>query len=779
MSHSSFFARIDSLTHRISNRHHLPSEPTMQAGILTHAYHELKFMIVRLRDLSAEIESIQASPARSPKNLARGTQMIRAQRAPVKPRVLSSDCDDPLLLEGEISGFLGAGARGAIALLGPPGSGKTTAIEHLAAVFPSAAGLLLLDDPDAASVLLNSPVRLVVYTAQTEKQKSHLANYRLAGWNNDDLIEYLLAVHRPQCAAVMARIRDDDHELLGNVPELWRAVLDRLAEDTTLPDARRALHRHLEAHLYDTDLLERARSACLNAMVAADTELIKALAQLARPGFAEGLIRVLRHPPAQVMLAAERIAAELHGDGACDCLAMRLPHELVQSAASLVAQDAPAREHLYRLLEGPSWSHAMSASLLHAAGIAWVPPHDRPAMLGGAYLAGIRWQTVNLTGANLAQTDLSAADLLQANLTQANAWRANLSRAYIQAATLDEIRADEADLGHADLSWTFARKGRFKGANLERANFDGALLNNAYFVSANLTDCTFRGADLSHAWLGGDPNVSSRAAEQAARKLPAMEMAAPPQEKVRIDTLARELRMESEDLLALCQQHGIDVEKHLSSIKSVDQLLELVAAFFRLGASSGRPQLVGTDFTDANLTEANLSGLCLRTALWTGARFIRAVMIGCDLENLTFHEADFAGANLNGALLTGTSCPGAHFNLADLRHTGLADIDWEGAYLRGADLRGATFHLGSSRSGLVGSPIACEGSKTGFYTDDYDDQTYKTPEEIRKANLCGADLRGANIEGVDFYLVDLRGARLDAEQERHLRRCGAILGTRV
>ena len=58
----------------------------------------------------------------------------------------------------------------------------------------------------------------------------------------------------------------------------------------------------------------------------------------------------------------------------------------------------------------------------------------------------------------------------------------------------------------------------------------------------------------------------------------------------------------------------------------------------------------------------------------------------------------------------------------------------------------------------MGSPLASEGSRTGFYTDEYDQQWYKAPEEIRKANLRGADLRGAKIEGFDFYLVDLRDA---------------------
>ena len=86
--------------------------------------------------------------------------------------------------------------------------------------------------------------------------------------------------------------------------------------------------------------------------------------------------------------------------------------------------------------------------------------------------------------------------------------------------------------------------------------------------------------------------------------------------------------------------------------------------------------------------------------------------------------------------------------------------------------------MGSSRSGLVNSPIASEGSRTGFYTDDFDEQDFKSPEEIRKANLRGVDLRGANLEGVDLYLVDLRGATLGDGHALHARRSGAILHDR-
>ena len=71
-----------------------------------------------------------------------------------------------------------------------------------------------------------------------------------------------------------------------------------------------------------------------------------------------------------------------------------------------------------------------------------------------------------------------------------------------------------------------------------------------------------------------------------------------------------------------------------------------------------------------------------------------------------------------------------------------------GSTLREGSLRAKSFSSAPawkkpSRSRLVFSPIACAGSKTGFYSDDFEKQHYKAPEGIRKANLCGADLRGA------------------------------------
>jgi uncharacterized protein YjbI with pentapeptide repeats len=216
------------------------------------------------------------------------------------------------------------------------------------------------------------------------------------------------------------------------------------------------------------------------------------------------------------------------------------------------------------------------------------------------------------------------------------------------------------------------------------------------------------------------------------------------------------------------------------------------------------------DFTGAHLAEARLNGAALRHAKLMAARLWRATLGGADLRHATCERARFAhvdlrdvrlddanfarasllhcnlegtevagllatSADFTGSAVTGARWPGARLAGASFRSAGLAGIDWHGADLRGCDFTGATFHLGSSRSGLVGSPIASEGSRTGYYTDEALEQTFQAPEDIRKANLRDCDLRGAHVSGTDFYLVDARGARLDPWQRAWLRRCRAIL----
>src|SRR5262245_60016477 len=109
--------------------------------------------------------------------------MIEAKRAPVQPRVLPLQSTTPLLLDEEIRSFVERGARGNIAILGTIGSGKSTALEQLAAILPPDVfdeQVALLDEP-ARCQLVDKPVRLVVYTSrQSFPDVAHLAVYGLA-----------------------------------------------------------------------------------------------------------------------------------------------------------------------------------------------------------------------------------------------------------------------------------------------------------------------------------------------------------------------------------------------------------------------------------------------------------------------------------------------------------------------------------------------------------------------------------------------------------------------
>jgi uncharacterized protein YjbI with pentapeptide repeats len=185
--------------------------------------------------------------------------------------------------------------------------------------------------------------------------------------------------------------------------------------------------------------------------------------------------------------------------------------------------------------------------------------------------------------------------------------------------------------------------------------------------------------------------------------------------------------------------------------------------------------LDGADLRQADLSKCSLRGCRPGAARLDGANFNRAILTESHFEHARARGICFAGADLTKALLTGAVMPGANLRGATLRNAGLADVDWQGADLRDADFSGASFHLGSTRSGLVGSAIAGEGSRTGFYTDEFVEQSYKPPEEIRKANLCNTDLRGAKVSDCDWYLVDLRGAKYYNRQAEHFARCGAIL----
>ncbi len=284
---------------------------------------------------------------------------------------------------------------------------------------------------------------------------------------------------------------------------------------------------------------------------------------------------------------------------------------------------------------------------------------------------------------------------------------------------------DFADLSGADLSTTYAREASFRRAELSEARFGQSDLVNASFHDADARRANFEGAMLVYAAL----------------------------RRARCDGAS----FASAYLMRADLSDGSFVRANMLSA-------DLTGAEIR-----------GADFRGCNFAHAVLAALDLRHANLHGASFSMADLERVVLDHVRLEAPNFGGADLQRSTWTGARTPRAILRDANLAGAGLADVDWQGADLRNADLHGASFHLGSSRSGLVPGGIASEGTRTGFYTDEYCEQTFRAPEEIRKANLRFADLRGAKVEDCDFYLVDLRGAIFSSGQRRHFERANAIL----
>jgi uncharacterized protein YjbI with pentapeptide repeats len=611
---------------------------------------------------------------------------LTPRRAPVIPRVRTTPGGAALPLERRVRALLEAGAGGYVNLYGPPGSGKATALRHLACALQADPAVHLQKSKlDVALAVSRCGVTLIVVTSDHRRAGHCQAWFELVPWGDDELIEYLVATRRDRCAAVMKRVTAcDSRASLSGLPGLWRVVLDRMADDDSIPDVTAALRAALAQPLSDPRLLAARR--CLSGIRRGQYPDLGPPVEL--PDDARLL---LRYSPTRLLLAAECLVADLCDAAAATHLQTPLPPDLVAEAAKVIRHWPEAMSNLEAVVRGgPRQPHAMAASLLVAAQPAWRPEHGKPPDLARAYLAGVRWSGLDLCGMNAFNADLSGADLRGCDLDGATVQGGKLCGSKLRGAAIHRLQAIGADFSGADLTAAKARQ---------------AVLSRASLVGANLTGANLEAVRMDHADLTGA-------------------------------TL-------------------------------VDACL--------VGAVLDSAKIEGADFRDADLTGASLPRVRLSSADFVGACFQDANLGACDLEHMELPEPIFTGAKLGTAVLTGSVMPGADFRRANLSNTGLADIDWAGADLRGADLRGATFHLGSTRSGLVGSTLPCEGSRTGFYTDDYDDRDFKPPEEIRKANLCGADLRGANVDGVDFYLVDLRGAKYSDKQAVRFARCKAIL----
>ncbi len=619
--------------------------------------------------------------------------MLVPEAATVRPRVRGDGIEGSRLLEEVVAEYAEELADGIVWLVGGNGTGKTTALRHLAAVFQGNSQIVFLDDTDE---LDRTTVRenfqrlgentLMVATRHATNGHPQL---HLQPWSTDEILEYLLATHKAECGDVMQRLAEEAADLWD--PEIARVMLDELARDAELPDALSALLSHIRHALPDTRKLSTAREYCLESAkgrTKASWRLQKKFSSL--PARIKSL---LRHKIVQVPLAAEQLASDLQGRRSSKAIESQLSLALVESVAEMCAGSSEMRLALEGILNGSlrGKNHAMAASILKHADPNWCPAKNKDAPdFSGAYFSDVDWPHIDFQRARLELTEF---------------YRANLPGACFDHAIVVEADFVAANLPDSSFEKALAVGASFEGANLHNANLYQISLESASLRGADLQGCNVRKAKLCRADLS---DACLRGAE-------------------------------------------------LSEANLVGATIE------------------NADFSGSNLQKVDARHLDFRTVNLANARMEQASLNGANFEDVVWHDAAVHHARLCRAHLTGSRFSNADLRATDLSGAGLGEIDWENANLRGANLSGATFHMGSSRSGMVNSPIASEGSRTGFYTDDLEELYFKSPEEVRKANLRGADLRDANIEHVDFYLVDLRDAKLDPDQRRQAGRTGAIL----
>ncbi|MGW7045562.1 pentapeptide repeat-containing protein [Streptomyces avermitilis] len=165
-------------------------------------------------------------------------------------------------------------------------------------------------------------------------------------------------------------------------------------------------------------------------------------------------------------------------------------------------------------------------------------------------------------------------------------------------------------------------------------------------------------------------------------------------------------------------------------------------------ADLSKANLNGAGLDKANLTRAWFQDTSLQRAVLWGAKLTGATFTGADLREAQVSEgspatdlsrAKFFDADLRNAVLDGANLVDAIFIKTDL---GRADLT--GANLRGARLSAADKRLEVELGSVLESNAHASLREAN----------------LTKADLTDADLRGVDLRGADLSGADLRGAKL-------------------
>ena len=159
------------------------------------------------------------------------------------------------------------------------------------------------------------------------------------------------------------------------------------------------------------------------------------------------------------------------------------------------------------------------------------------------------------------------------------------------------------------------------------------------------------------------------------------------------------------------------------------------------GANLVGANLVGTNFSGANLTRVNLTGVDLTNTTLRGVQLIKAELSGVNLTGAQLNSVNLTQAKMNGARLANANLSGAILSGADLSGAFLVNTRLSGAWLNLSPLIGASLvNANLSGSSLIGADLASA--------------------DLGNSSLVGSNLIGANLSGANLEDADLRGVRV-------------------
>ncbi len=312
------------------------------------------------------------------------------------------------------------------------------------------------------------------------------------------------------------------------------------------------------------------------------------------------------------------------------------------------------------------------------------------------------------------------------------------------------LRLRGAILEGVDLSGLDARDSTLDEADLRRATLTGASLWRATLRGARLEGADLRGASLAEAILEGTqcPGADLTEATLAHAEL----------RGVRLSRARLARARAASSTWSDCDLSSADLSEALLDEAKLERL-DLTDADLR-GASLRRAQLFDLDLARAQLAAAWLAGATLTRCRLQGLALEELNAPGMLLHDCDLSELALRRGVLSRCLFELCQAHGAVFDGADLRRAIFDRVD---------------FQAGSSRAGLLLGKPALEGSMTGFYAEGTTDDAWTPPEATRQASFVGADLRGARFEHTDLFRVDFRGARLDLNLREQAKKAGALL----